>query len=174
MADGLGSRGLSDQQRRFADFILKGKTQIEAHRLAGYKGKNDGARAASASEILRNPNVAAYLDGKRAKIAEKLELTTEHFARRLERIASAAERAAFMAPPDDDFPLLPGEQDILAVTPKEAADIARTHTMDAAKLLGLVIEKKETTVILHEDRLERARQRLADRNGRHSDAPTTH
>lgn len=173
MADGIGSRGLSDQQRRFADFILKGKTQIEAHRLAGYKGKNDGARAASASEILRNPNVAEYLGSKRAKIAEKLELTTEHFARRLERIASAAERAAFAAPLDEGGLPAAGD-DVLVVTPKEAADIARTHTMDAAKLLGLVIDKKETTVILHEDRLDRARQRLAERYGRHSNAPTTH
>lgn len=161
MADteGLKLRELSDQQRRFADFILQGKTQIDAHRLAGYKGKNDNARAASASEILRHPNVAEYLDAKRQKVAAKVELTTEHFARRLERIASAAERAALPKPDDGSG------AEVLTVSAKEAADIARTHSMDAAKLLGLVIDKSESKVTLHEDRLDRAREKI---NGRRS------
>jgi len=169
MADGEGSRGLSDQQRRFADFILQGKTQIDAHRLAGYKGKNDNARAASASEILRNPNVAEYLAAKREKVSAKAELSAEHFAKRLERIASAAERALF----PDRNPPAEGEDipETLDVTIKDAADIARAHTMDAAKLLGKIVDKASVThVVTHEDRLERVREKL---NGRTTAQPTT-
>jgi phage terminase small subunit len=71
MADGDHSfRPLSEQQRRFADLILSGLTQIEAHRQAGYKGKTDNARSASASEIIRNPSVAAYLKEQQAKAAQ--------------------------------------------------------------------------------------------------------
>lgn len=61
---------MNEQQRRFADLILSGLTQIEAHRQAGYKGKNDNARSASASEIIRNPNVAAYIKEQQAKAAQ--------------------------------------------------------------------------------------------------------
>jgi len=163
MGEGIGSRGLNDKQRRFADFILQGKSQIEAHKLAGYTGKNDEARAASACEILTNPNVEEYLTARRQKIAAKVELTTEHFARRLERIASAAERAALPKPGDEEA------TDILTVTAKEAADIARSHSMDAAKLLGLVIDKSESKVTLHEDRIDRIREKL---NGRRPEQST--
>ena len=153
MSEGLGSRGLNDKQRRFADFILLGKTQVEAHKLAGYSGKSDEARAASACEILTNPNVEQYLAAKRQKVAAKVELTVEHFARRLERIASAAECAMF---PQSSDP----QAETVDMTPKEAADVARAHSMDAAKLLGLVIEKSESKVTLHEDRLGRIREKL--------------
>lgn len=166
MADGT-TRDITDQQRRFADFILQGKTQTEAYKLAGYKSKDDDVAGANASRLIGNDRVAAYLASKREKVAKKLELTTEHFARRLERLASAAERAALPStePSDDET------TDVLMVTPKEAADIARTHSMDAAKLLGLVIDKSETKVSLHEDRLDRVREKL---NGRRSGEPLTH
>jgi phage terminase small subunit len=137
--------GLSDQQRRLADLVLSGKAQIEAHRLAGYKGSNDNARAASASEILRNPNVVAYMNERRAGAAQKAELTAAHFAKRLERIAAAAERTVFkvavlgVAASED----MTEGAEVLALTAKDAADIARQHSMDAAKLLGLVIDKAE-------------------------------
>jgi phage terminase small subunit len=165
MADGgLGARGLTEQQRRFADLILTGKTQIEAHKQAGYKGRNDNARGASASEILRNPNVAAYLAERQAGAAARAELTAAHFAKRLERIASAAERAAFGngLQDRDDAEAILASRDILAVTPKEAAEIARAHSMDAAKLLGLVVEKRENTNRDVNDTSELSREELLD------------
>lgn len=92
MADGggLGARGLTDQQRRFADFVLEGKTQIEAHRLAGYKGKTDNARAASASEILRNPNVILYMEERRANASSKAEVTLEWLIEQAKDVLAAA------------------------------------------------------------------------------------
>lgn len=155
---------LTDQQRRFADFILQGKNQRDAYRLAGYKTATDEATDANASRLLSNAKVEAYLIAKRQKVAAKVELTTEHFARRLERIASAAERAA-LPKPDEEL-----ATEVLAVSAKEAADIARTHSMDAAKLLGLVIDKSESKVTLHEDRIERIREKL---NGRRPEQPSS-
>lgn len=156
---------LTNKQQRFADFVLQGKNQRDAYRLAGYRSETDEATDANASRLISSDKVAAYLSARRQKIAAKVELTTEHFARRLERIASAAERAALPKP--DDEPTT----DVLDVSAKEAADIARTHSMDAAKLLGLVIDKSESKVTLHEDRIDRIREKL---NGRRSEQPATH
>lgn len=69
--------GLNVKQKRFADFILEGKTQLEAHQLAGYDGKNDNARNASACEILKNPNVQAYIEAMQEKASEATEITLE-------------------------------------------------------------------------------------------------
>lgn len=96
MADGvgLGARGLTDQQRRFADFLLEGKTQIEAHRLAGYKGRTDNARAASASEILRNPNVVAYMEERRSNATSKAEVTLAWLIEQAKDVLAAAKADA--------------------------------------------------------------------------------
>lgn len=110
--------GLSEQQRRFADYILEGKTQIESHKLAGYKGKTDNARAASASEILRNPNVAEYISERQQKAAERTEVT-------LSLISGM---------------LLKTQKDAVA-----AQDLtnARQSAMDLAKLHGLIVDKSK-------------------------------
>lgn len=140
------SRELSDQQRRFADFILQGKTQIEAHRLAGYKGKTDNARAASASEILRNPNVAEYLASKRAKAAEKVEID----------LTWLIEEAA----------------DLYAECRQEGDRTnAGSNIQRLAQLTGNWVDRKESTVFLHEDRLDRVREKL---NARREQPPSTH
>lgn len=144
---------LTDQQRRFCDFILQGKNQRDAYRLAGYKCATEEVADANASRLIGNAKVSAYLEAKRTKVAAKVELTVEHFARRLERIASAAECAMFPQASDP-------QAETVDMTPKEAADVARAHSMDAAKLLGLVIDKSESKVTLHEDRLGRIREKL--------------
>ena len=151
--EGKKQKGLTDQQRRFADFILQGKNQRDAYRLAGYKCTTDEATDASASRLLSNVKVEDYLEAKRTKIAAKVELTAEHFATRLERIAAAAERTAFS---------MVGET--LDVSTKEATDIANTHSMNAAKLLGKIVDKASVThVVTHEDRLDRVRGKINDR-----------
>lgn len=159
---------LTDQQRRFADFILQGKSQTEAYKLAGYKSKDDDVAGANASRLIGNDRVAAYLAAKREKVAKKVELSAEHFARRLERIAAAAERTLFVktqqAEPSPD-------DETLDVSAKEAADIAGAQTMNAAKLLGKIVDRSSSTVtITHADRLRAARERI---NGRR-EQPTAH
>ena len=115
MADGLGARGLTEQQRLFADHVLAGKSQIEAHKLAGYKGKNDNARGASASEILRNPNVVAYMAEHREKAVERTEVTLEFLTRELVNVWRSSVSA-------------------------EDRTNARQSLMDLAKLTGRIVD----------------------------------
>ena len=51
---------LTDKQKIFADAILKGTTQVQAARLAGYSG-NDANLRAQGSKVIRSPAVQAYL-----------------------------------------------------------------------------------------------------------------
>lgn len=133
MADGDNSgRTLSAQQERFCRFIVEGKNQRDAYIEAGYKTTTDGATDANASRLLSNAKIASRIAELRNGAAKRTELTAAYFAKRLERLAAAAERSAF--PTGED-----GE--VLTVSPKEAADIARQCTMDAAKLLGQVIDQ---------------------------------
>lgn len=136
---------LSEQQERFCRFIVEGKNQRDAYNAAGYKSGSDEATDANASRLISNDKIAARIAALRANAAKRSELTAAHFAKRLERIAAAAERTVFKA-------VLPGSAasedmtegaEVLALSAKDAADVARQHSMDAAKLLGLVIDKAE-------------------------------
>jgi len=132
MADGdQPNRTLSAQQERFCRFIVEGKNQRDAYNAAGYKSGSDAAADANASRLISNDKIASRIAELRNGAAKRTELTAAYFARRLERMALAAEQTVF------------GEVagQALAVSPKEAADIARQCTMDAAKLLGQVIDQ---------------------------------
>ncbi|EMG9443693.1 terminase small subunit, partial [Escherichia coli] len=52
--------GISDQLMTFAQFVVDGKTRVEAYRLAGYKGEGNTAYS-SASRMLRNARVSRYV-----------------------------------------------------------------------------------------------------------------
>lgn len=130
--------GLSAQQRRFADLVLSGETQINAHRLAGYKGKTDNARAASASEILRNPNVSAYMAEQTKGAAEKAQIDLQWLITEAVEVYTAAKNDAAYGP-------------------------AFVGIKEISILTGNRVEKTEQTVIQHEDRLALAREKLNER-----------
>ena len=90
--------GLKDQKRIFADYILEGKSQLEAHQLAGYKGQNDNARTASASEILKNPNVQDYLSERRSNVAQSTEITLEWLVDKAKGVLESAQSDAAYGP----------------------------------------------------------------------------
>lgn len=52
--------GLSDQLMQFAQFVVDGKTRVDAYRLAGYKGEGNTAYS-NASRMLRNARVSRYV-----------------------------------------------------------------------------------------------------------------
>lgn len=108
------------RHERFAQELAKGKSQVEAYRLAGYNG-TDPAMEASASRLVRNAKVAARLAELQAKAAERTEITVAAITNRLLNIATAAENSK-------DAPML---------------QVARASLMDAAKLNGLIIDKAE-------------------------------
>lgn len=90
----MSAHGLSDQQRRFADGILQGRTQRDAYANAGYKARGASADA-NAARLLKNAKVAAYLAEKRAKLEKKAEINAERVLRELARIAFADIRNLF-------------------------------------------------------------------------------
>jgi len=131
---------LTKQQEAFALNIIEGMNQTDAYKAAGYKCANDNVAAVSASELVRNPKVVQFIDAHREKAAEKAVLTAAHFAKRLERLAVAAEKTAFQQASEA---AQKADTEMLPVSPKEAADIARQCTMDAAKLLGLIVDQSK-------------------------------
>lgn len=52
--------GISDQQAKFAEHVVDGKSRIDAYRLAGYTGRGNAAYV-TASQLLRNPKVSRYV-----------------------------------------------------------------------------------------------------------------
>jgi phage terminase small subunit len=140
-------------------FIQEYLVDMNATRAAIAAGYSPNTAAEMGYENLNKPQIKARIEEVLGKRIEKLELTADHFAARLERIADAAARSALETNDETGVSML---------VSKEAADVARACSMDTAKLLGLVVERRETTVIQHEDRLAAAREKLNERR------PTAH
>lgn len=76
-----------DQQERFAWLIIEeGKHPADAYKQAGYKPKNTAVASAAATRLLKNVSVKARIAYLRAKRAEKLEITQEGQAKKLENV----------------------------------------------------------------------------------------
>lgn len=126
------SEKLSTQQEKFCLNIIEGMNQGDAYKAAGYKCANDETAWACSSRLLSNAKVSKRIDELRKGAQERTELSTAHFAKRLERLAAAAERTA-----------LKEADGVEMIASKEASDVARQCSMDAAKLLGLVIDRSK-------------------------------
>lgn len=117
------------RHERFAQELAKGKTQEQAYIDAGYS--ENGARV-SASQLLTNPNVAARLAELKQDIANVAILDVAAVVTRLVRYADKGEQLAEAA----------------------GLSVARASMMDAAKLLGFVVDKSDNRhTISHEDAL---------------------
>ena len=87
---------------------------------------------ANASRLLGNDKVALRVKALQDAAAKEAALTAAGFAKRLNRLAMAAEKKAIVeAESGDEF------------ASKEAADVARQSIMDAAKLLGLIVDQSK-------------------------------
>jgi len=106
----------NQRHERFAQELAKGKTATEAYTLAGYK-PHDG----NAATLRGNKRILERLAELQAAAATRSGVTVAGITERLLAIAAKGEKAA-------DAPLLA---------------VARAALMDAAKLNGLVIEKRE-------------------------------
>lgn len=89
---------LSQQQRRFADLILDGKNQTDAYKQAGYKCANDNVAAVSASELVRNPKVVAYMTEQRQEAARALHIDLQWLIAKGVAILEAAEKEGAYGP----------------------------------------------------------------------------
>jgi phage terminase small subunit len=120
---------LSEQQEKFCRNVVEGMNASDAYRAADYKCTTDEAVWAAASRLLGNVKVAQRIDELRKAAQKHTELTAAAFAKRLDRLATAAEKAALSE--TDEF------------ASKEAADVMRASIMDAAKLLGLIVDQSK-------------------------------
>lgn len=128
---------LSEQQEKFCRNIVEGMTQADAYREAGYKCGNENSAYSNAAALIRNHKVAKRIAQLRKGAEKRTELTAASLAARLDRLARAAENAALQASVSEDGV----ETETLCA--KDAADVARQSMMDAAKLLGLVVDRSK-------------------------------
>lgn len=67
---------LSNKQQIFCEELVKGASQSEAYRLAGYSAKGNAAES-GASRLLRNAKVSQYIENLRRQAAEASEIERE-------------------------------------------------------------------------------------------------
>lgn len=75
------------EQKRFCDilFTMKNPNQMEAYRLAGYKGSGHTAEA-NASKILKKAEVSAYMEFLRSRATERAEKKADEIVKELENL----------------------------------------------------------------------------------------
>ena len=129
--------GLTLKQRNFCDEYLISGNATDAARKAGYSEKT--AKVIGA-ENLTKPAIKAYIASKRAKVAEKFEITQEYLMRSLKEIHEYNKEEAI-------FVTGVGKHSVSIKKMKDAA-----ASIKAAELLGktadikLFVERKEVDV----------------------------
>jgi hypothetical protein len=101
----------------FAQELAKGKSQAEAYQTAGYKPSEPNA-----SRLTSNDKVASRVAEILGRGAIRAEVSVASITERLIRISEKGE----------------------AIGEPAGLSVARQAAMDAAKLHGLIVEKKET------------------------------
>jgi hypothetical protein len=107
---------LNPRHERFAQELAKGKTATEAYGLAGYKPSQPNA-----ARLISNDMVAARIQELLGGAAQRAEITVATVTENLRRLAQKAE----------------------ALGEAPGYSVARAAWVDAAKINGLVIEKRE-------------------------------
>jgi len=78
---------LTRLQKRFAEEYVIDLNGAAAYSRAGYRAKNENSAAAGASTLLRNPNVAAYVQALTARRSHSTGITAERVLQELARLA---------------------------------------------------------------------------------------
>ena len=135
---------LSPKQQKFADLVLESVSATEAYARAGYKVTNENSAAASASRLLRNAKIEAYIAERQQNAMDKAEITLEWLLEQGKGIMKDAR---------DD----------------KAHGPAVSALKEVSILSGNRVEKQQTEIITHEERLAQVRDRMAQRQ-----QPTRH
>jgi phage terminase small subunit len=136
-------RGLNAREVLFAQEIVKGATGRDAYKAAGYKITNDNTTDVCASQLLRRPKVAAYIQELQGRAASRAEISAAYLTEKVLALAKSAE----------DIPQNPA-----------AIQAALASYMGAAKLNGLIIdrtihERKDTGDLTRAELMDLIRQR---------------
>lgn len=78
---------LSERQLRFCLGVLEGKTATQAAIDAGYTKRHAGT---SAGKLLKNPKMAAFIEGKRAQMISSTEASVQRVLHELAAVAFAS------------------------------------------------------------------------------------
>lgn len=78
---------LTELQQRVATNVLAGMTQRQAYKLAGGKAKDDPGADMSASQIISNPKVKAFMDSMKRQAISDAIMTREEAMAKLSLIA---------------------------------------------------------------------------------------
>ena len=87
---------LNDRQRRFAEFVVGGDPASVAYKKSGYAATGNAAEV-SASQLLRNPKVSAYLAELRKPQKEKAIATRQRKREILAAIMEGKTKGATVA-----------------------------------------------------------------------------
>ncbi|UCI23509.1 terminase small subunit [Mesorhizobium sp. B2-8-5] len=113
---------LNTRQERFCLWLAEGLPQSRAYVEAGYSARGNAAEV-SASQLLRNPKVAARLAELQAGAARRSEITVDELVAELESMRKLA-----------------------MACKNPAAGVAAV--MGKAKLLGLIVDKAEVATTI--------------------------
>lgn len=80
---------MTDKQKIFADEYLIDLNATRAYKAAYPKVKNDNTAAVSANRLLRNDNVAEYIEERMADRAKRTEVTQDDVVKELATIGFA-------------------------------------------------------------------------------------
>lgn len=69
-------RPINDRMRRFCELVVSGHPAGRAYEMAGYTARGDAADQ-NASQLLRKPKVAAYLQTLREQASKKAEFSRD-------------------------------------------------------------------------------------------------
>jgi phage terminase small subunit len=131
---------LTDKQLRFVLEYMIDNNGTQAAIRAGY---SPNTAESQACRLLRNAKVRAEVEKRKQRVAESLEIDLKWLIREAAEVYKAAKDDAAYGP-------------------------AFVGIKELSILTGNRIEKQETTVISHEDRLASVRERVNERR------PTTH
>lgn len=151
---------LSDQEEAFCRLISQGNSQIDSYVAVGYKAKTKAAAYVSASTMLRKVKVQRRLTELRKAIAQKYDLTEENIFKHTGSIATSDIRDFVKWGPDGVT--LKGSEELTEKQALAIEEVSETITKDGgtvkfklhaktrgieigAKLLGLLVDKKELT-----------------------------
>lgn len=129
--------GMTEKQQKFADEYIISLNATQAYKKAYPSVKKDAAARASASQLLTNPNVKAYIDERLEKLKS-------------ERVADQQEVLEFLTAVmrgEVTEPLLvldgDGYQKVVNAVPNVST--RRSAAVDLGKRFGLFVDKQEIT-----------------------------
>src|SRR5258706_11449046 len=85
--NGQNGQELSERHKRFVEEYILDLNATEAYKRTGFKAKNNNVAGVEGHRLLSNPKIQAYLDIKRAELAQSLGVTQEKVLREFCRVA---------------------------------------------------------------------------------------